>query len=59
MIQVTYGQQVAEGDALVRSRLESVRELLTSIFESSEWDGPEPTIETNMVRTAAPEQGGE
>jgi hypothetical protein len=44
---------------MVRSRLASVREQLMATFRTEEWDGPEPTIETNMVRAAAPTMGGE
>ncbi|MEZ5707764.1 MAG: putative Ig domain-containing protein [Blastomonas sp.] len=59
VIQVTYSHGNGESEAMVRSRLASVREQLMATFRTEEWDGPEPTIETNMVRAAAPTMGGE
>ena len=59
VIQVTYSRSDAESEELVRSRLSQVRDQIIRAFQSDEWDGPEPTIETNMVRSAVPNQGGE
>ena len=49
LLQITYAVAPGEQDALVRARLEALSQALATTFET-DWDGPEPTIETNMVR---------
>ena len=59
MIQVSYKRSDGESEAGVLSRLATAREKLLEAFRLDDWTGPEPTIETSMVRVASPAAGGE
>ncbi len=59
VVQVTYAAKDGENGDLVHSRLAAMRSAIDVAFADDDWDGPPPTIETNMVRNAASKAGGE
>jgi uncharacterized repeat protein (TIGR01451 family) len=51
VIQITYSASTGENTELVQARLAVLKRMLEATFEDDDdWDGPPPTIETNMVR---------
>ncbi|KWV90939.1 DUF11 domain-containing protein [Erythrobacter sp. YT30] len=59
VIQVTYSAKDGEDTGLIERRLVGVRSAVDAVFAGDGWDGPPPTVETNMVRIAASKAGGE
>ena len=54
VIQITYSAGAGETTDLVQARLAGLKRMLEATFEDDDdWDGPPPTIETNMVRAHA------
>jgi large repetitive protein len=51
VIQLNYAASPTETDAAIEARLATLREQIVHIFKSN-WDGPPPVIEANMVRAA-------
>ena len=59
VLQVTYAIGQSESEAEVRNRLADLRSSLRQLFDDDDdWEGPDPTIETNITRPTAA-QGGE
>ena len=57
VIQITYRPDAAEPGPLAEARLASIRQQVAATFPTG-WDGPQPSIEANLVR-AEQATGGE